>query len=224
MPLFGLEGDVGNLGLNGIARSHAPFVSGDTSSRTEADFYLTARRRLGFVADHWLFYGTCGYFGAETRVAVIDACFIAPPCGHSTMDAEDRSFRSGWTAGGGIEWNFNGSWTAKAEYLYYDLGSTTVSGLAGGVGPTFSWDINTHGNIARAAINYKLTGFGDWRGSQGRTSEAMPMSSFAPDRPGWGGSRRIVDIVGSSAFTSSYLTGCRTTSLLPIFKVWEPLF
>ena len=87
MPLFGLEGDVGNLGLNGIARSHAPFVSGGKSSRTEADFYLTARGRLGFVADHWLFYGTCGYFGAETRVAVIDACFIAPPCGHSTMDA-----------------------------------------------------------------------------------------------------------------------------------------
>ena len=28
VPLFGLEGDVGNLGLNEIARSHAPFVSG----------------------------------------------------------------------------------------------------------------------------------------------------------------------------------------------------
>ena len=23
---------------------------------TEADFYLTARGRLGFVADHWLFF------------------------------------------------------------------------------------------------------------------------------------------------------------------------
>ena len=84
--------DVGNLGLNGIARSRAPFVSGRTSSRTEADFYLTARGRLGFVAAHWLFYGTGGYFGAER-------------------------FRSGRTAGGGIEWNLSGSWTAKAEYL-----------------------------------------------------------------------------------------------------------
>jgi len=27
VPLFGLEGDVGNLGLNGIARSYTPFVS-----------------------------------------------------------------------------------------------------------------------------------------------------------------------------------------------------
>ena len=67
MLLFGLEGDVGNLRLNGSARSHAPFVSGNTSSRTEADFYLTARGRLGFVADHWLFYGTGGYFGPAVQ-------------------------------------------------------------------------------------------------------------------------------------------------------------
>jgi outer membrane immunogenic protein len=40
--LLGLEGDVGDLGLNGSANSNAPFVNGDLASRTEADFYLTA--------------------------------------------------------------------------------------------------------------------------------------------------------------------------------------
>jgi outer membrane immunogenic protein len=158
--LLGVEGDVGDLGLTGNAPTHAPLAAQDTSSRTEADFYLTARGRMGFVADNWLFYATGGYFGAQTRVSILDTCFVAPPCGRSTMNASDQSFRSGWTAGGGIEWDFSGPWSAKAEYLYYDLGSTTASGLAGGVGPVFSWDVDTHGNIVRAAINYRFTGFG----------------------------------------------------------------
>ena len=159
--LLGLEGDVGDLGLNGSAATHAPLVGGDTSSHTEADFYLTARGRIGIVADHWLLYATGGYFGAETRVGILDACSTVPPCGFSTMDARDQSFRSGWRAGGGIEWVLSGPWTAKAEYLYYDLGSKTVSGLAGGVvGPTYSWDLDTHGNIVRAGVNYRFSGFG----------------------------------------------------------------
>jgi outer membrane immunogenic protein len=155
--LLGLEGDVGNLGLFGRARTHAPFAGQDTYSHTDADFYLTARGRIGYVADSWLFYATGGYFGAETRVGILDACFVFPPCGRSTMDASDQSFRSGWTAGGGVEMILSGPWTAKAEYLYYDLGSTAVSGLAGGVGPSFSWDIDTHGNIARAGLSYRFT-------------------------------------------------------------------
>jgi outer membrane immunogenic protein len=157
--LLGLEGDVGQLGLTGNAATNSPFAGRDTSSRTEIDFYLTARGRIGYVADNWLFYGTGGYFGADTRVEIIDTCFVFPPCGRSTIDARDRSFRSGWTAGGGIEWMFSQAWTAKAEYLYYDLGATTASGLAAGVGPTFSWDLDTHGNIARAAVNYRFNWF-----------------------------------------------------------------
>jgi outer membrane immunogenic protein len=31
--------------------------------------------------------------------------------------------RVGWTAGGGVEWMFLPGWSAKAEYLHYDLGS-----------------------------------------------------------------------------------------------------
>lgn len=158
--LLGLEGDVGDLGLNGSAATRAPLVGGDTSSHTESDFYLTARGRIGIVADHWLLYGTGGYFGADTRVGILDACFTVPPCGFSTMDARNQSLRSGWTAGGGIEWVLSGPWTAKAEYLYYDLGSKTVSGLAGiVVGPTYSWNMDTHGNIVRAGVNYRFNGY-----------------------------------------------------------------
>jgi opacity protein-like surface antigen len=33
--------------------------------------------------------------------------------------------RSGWTLGGGVETALAGNWSAKLEYLYVDLGSTT---------------------------------------------------------------------------------------------------
>lgn len=158
--LFGIEGDVGNLGLTGSAPTNFPLVGFDTSTQTESEFYLTARGRLGFVVNDWLIYGTGGYFGADTRVSVIDTCTTNPPCGFSSIHASDSSFRSGWTAGGGVETLLAGAWTGKVEYLYYDLGSETVSGRAAGTGPLFSWNLDTHGNIVRAGVNYRFNGPG----------------------------------------------------------------
>jgi len=75
------------------------------------------------------------------------------------------------TAGAGVEWMFMPGWSAKVEYLYYDLGSVdyALSPLANFAGPTapgagvagalwaaaFS-QVHTHfnGNIVRAGVNY----------------------------------------------------------------------
>lgn len=93
--------------------------------------------------------------GANTRVSVLDTCDIRP-CGLSTIEATDQSFRSGWTAGGGVEYGFAGPWTVKVEYLHFDLGNKIVTGNAGGLGPAFSWDTKTTGNLVRAGINYRF--------------------------------------------------------------------
>ncbi len=44
--------------------------------------------------------------------------------------------RIGWTAGAGVEWLFATRWSAKVEYLYYDLGSVTFANapLVTGIG------------------------------------------------------------------------------------------
>ncbi|MGC1373111.1 MAG: outer membrane beta-barrel protein [Candidatus Sulfotelmatobacter sp.] len=76
--------------------------------------------------------------------------------------------RAGWTIGGGIEWSFAPNWSAKAEYLYYDLGSatynlgtlnTTSTGLSFtrlGVSSTADF----RGNIVRVGLNYRFNLFG----------------------------------------------------------------
>jgi outer membrane immunogenic protein len=73
-----------------------------------------------------------------------------------------HSLRTGWTAGGGIEYAFAGPWTAKFEGLVYDLGKssplvgpTLVTGpLVAGFarGNTFNWQ----GAIVRVGVNYKF--------------------------------------------------------------------
>jgi len=59
--------------------------------------------------------------------------------------------RTGWTAGGGLEWMFAPNWSAKVEYLYADLSS-------GGATGTFGWNYGYHFhpeiNIVRAGVNY----------------------------------------------------------------------
>jgi opacity protein-like surface antigen len=42
-------------------------------------------------------------------------------------DFSNDETRTGWVAGGGIEYMFNRNWTAKIEVLYADFGSSDVT-------------------------------------------------------------------------------------------------
>jgi outer membrane immunogenic protein len=53
--------------------------------------------------------------------------------------------RGGWTLGGGVETALIGNWSAKLEYLYVDLGTTTNSFLSPGGVTRFVETVNTHG-------------------------------------------------------------------------------
>ena len=134
--LAGVDG-----GSNAVTRVVALPGSGGTVN-------IASRRRCSMSDRFGGPFSKCG----RARIITLSAI--------STMDARNQSLRSGWTAGSGIEWVLSGPWTAKAEYLYYDLGSKTVSGLAGiVVGPTYSWNMDTHGNIVRAGVNYRFNGY-----------------------------------------------------------------
>ena len=78
------------------------------------------------------------------------------------MTTSFSGLKAGWTLGGGLEWNVARNWNAKAEYLYYDLGSETSTGLlvstvpAGIVRYITSSAVNANykGSIARVGLNY----------------------------------------------------------------------
>jgi outer membrane immunogenic protein len=155
--VYGLEGDLGNLGLaGGATTSYVPYGY-DTSTNTDAGFYLTLRGRLGFLVNGWMLYATGGYIGADTTVSVLESCnsFLCS----ANISASNESFRSGWTMGGGIEAGISEGWTAKLEYLYYDLGSATAYSSTSNSGGPNSWTIDTDGSLVRVGINYRFGNF-----------------------------------------------------------------
>ncbi len=133
----------------------------------------TVRGRLGVtVTPTLLVYGTGGlaYGGvnASMQNSQLWVTTGGPKAGYNSAilgGSSSGATRVGWTAGGGVEWMFLPNWSAKAEYLYYDLGNVTgafvsnyygVGGFAGnsGVQNATSYTARASGNIARLGVNY----------------------------------------------------------------------
>jgi outer membrane immunogenic protein len=126
----------------------------------------TVRGRIGYlVRPSLLVYGTGGlaYGGVSTGITNAQTYTDIP----GAMLVGRNSYSNtqvGWTAGGGIEWMFMQNWSAKAEYLYYDLGrgsSTAINNVfysSGFVRPQGLTQYSTHfnGNIVRLGVNYHM--------------------------------------------------------------------
>ena len=124
--LLGIEADVSGSDLKGTGLGVN--VNGiATSSWTEkVDAFGTARGRLGYVANNWLFYGTGGFaWSADTLTRTQLVTFpVSPVAGLVTANSATRT---GWAAGGGIEWGFARNWAARLEYLHLDLSDEAFS-------------------------------------------------------------------------------------------------
>ena len=81
----------------------------------------------------------------------------------SVATAQYDSTSTGWTAGGGIEWSPTGfpAWSVKVEYLYVDLGNTSVSGVSVGGNPVYGATYNspTRFHTVRAGLNWHFNPF-----------------------------------------------------------------
>lgn len=123
----------------------SPFVLGvetdfDFSGVSDGNYSLnylgTVRARAGWAFDRVLVYGTGGFAYGQGSLKAFGL----------SADAS----QTGWTLGAGAEYAFDRSWTARAEYLYVDLGSTTFQTFTGPVATGFD------ANILRAGVNYRF--------------------------------------------------------------------
>jgi len=167
--LAGLETDVQGLAVgvseaNWFAAAPPTYVQGLRSQHNLG----TARARAGWlVTPSFLAYGTAGLaFGEADLSAAWFSPSLAPKLngGGSAYGYQDMS--TGWTGGGGVEWMFLPKWSAKIEYLYYDLGTATTLPLQAvygskGLFSNASYQGRFNGDVVRAGVNYH---FG-WGGS-----------------------------------------------------------
>jgi outer membrane immunogenic protein len=162
--LIGVETDIqlSNYSSSAVATPAATggFVPFTTQVSQQSTWFGTLRGRLGWLATQTLLvYGTGGlaYGQTETDTTTVASGFNLGTCptNFTCATGTASSNRSGWAAGGGLEWMFAPHWTLRAEYLYLDLGTQSVT--AATIAPsafTFAASSTFHENIARAAINF----------------------------------------------------------------------
>lgn len=123
--VFGVEADLqaaditdsGSLTLSNPYKNQQWLLG----TKSTLDWFGTLRGRLGYAADSALIYATgglaYGHITDENSCKAIGDCFCAP--GQNWKRETDAT---GYVVGGGAEYKFNPSWSAKAEYQYLNLG------------------------------------------------------------------------------------------------------
>jgi outer membrane immunogenic protein len=184
----GFEADIQGLSgrATGTSVTTAPLVGAVPPTNANAtltaansvNWLGTVRGRIGIAAaPNFLIYGTGGlaYGGVNSSTGINQTILTIGGAGTNGTFPASGNFaetRVGWTVGAGGEWMFTGNWSAKLEYLHYDLGSanygTTVSNFAVAGGDILpgtllyalgqSSSTNFRGDIVRVGINYKFGG------------------------------------------------------------------
>ena len=165
--VFGAEADFGafRLAESTVATGLFPFTFlGNQYTLTEtmkANWLATVRGRLGIsVMQHVLLYATGGVAFSEFKFSSSygdNAIGFGFPGGSGFGGKSDT--RTGWTAGGGVEWLLDRNWSIKAEYLYVDLGSMNVlvpvSNTAA-FSQTMQVNADLTAQIARLGLNFRF--------------------------------------------------------------------
>jgi len=176
--LVGVEGEFGTLGIDRTMPDwfDAPLVG------TKADWYGTVRGRFGYVTGPSLLYVT----GGAAFVNITDT-FGGGGFATSLPAVANTTTKTGWVVGGGIETKLSRNWSATAEYLFIDAGSTTFASdpfSIPGIPTTF--DHSYH--VLKTGLNYKLDG--NWEG--------LPFfgAPLLPSNHQWGGFYAGVNVGG----------------------------
>jgi outer membrane immunogenic protein len=117
----------------------------------------TVRGRLGWSTGPTLFYATGGLaYGALKHDATIIPGPAGIALGGAQLSGSNNEWRAGWTVGAGVEHMFSPDWSLKAEYLYYDLGrsSLVLTTFAGTPNESGTISHRNDGHILRVGVNY----------------------------------------------------------------------
>jgi len=134
------------------------FVTTTQSNSTKINWLATARAKLGYTTDNWLFYASGGAAFGKVSVDIgVDCSVCGPP---AAFAGSTSAIKVGWAAGAGLDYRLGSNWTVGLEYLYFDLGSvdTTATRTLGIYNSTFTSTSKFSGSIARLNLNYKFNG------------------------------------------------------------------
>ncbi|MES2030664.1 MAG: outer membrane protein [Pseudomonadota bacterium] len=165
----GFEADFSYAKSASDAVFHAPQIGANpetiTSHTTELNWFGTARARLGYLATpDTLLFATGGLAYGQAKVTTGIVAEPTQPCARNVLCSTGTASETlvGWTIGGGLETKIASNWTAKIEYLHFNLG--TIGNTATTLTSNTFWrgtkmigvDSDITGNIVRIGVNYQL--------------------------------------------------------------------
>jgi outer membrane immunogenic protein len=156
--VVGLVTDLQDSGIKASATNTvtpAGFVTSNQSNSEKIDWFGTVRAKLGYAQNNWLFYGTGGL--AYGRVEASGNFFI--PLISTPFPGSSSATRTGWAAGGGLDYALTTNWIIGVEYLYVDLGHIAYTeSNPSSFAPVASLTISNRAaaQIARATLDYKF--------------------------------------------------------------------
>jgi high affinity Mn2+ porin len=92
-------------------------ATGTGTATEQLEYLATLRGRLGYDMGGWTPFLTGGIAWASTRFSRIDLTT-------GNEDANPSNVRAGYVLGGGVDYQLDPRWSARAEYLYTNLGMT----------------------------------------------------------------------------------------------------
>ena len=152
--VYGFETDISLTNLksdmNGGLVANFPIcdITATANTTGTVDWYGTARGRVGWTSGQFLFYGTGGLAYGKVN---LNSNFIDPDPGvDPSSNLQQSSIRTGWVAGGGIEYMLRPNVLLNLAYQYVDLGTANLAGSARSPGfgvLTISQSANDHAHF-----------------------------------------------------------------------------
>lgn len=145
--VVGIRNVIDGTTLSKDATYVGPTFSGTISAHV--NWYDALTGRVGYlVQPNLLLYGQGGGAWAQWDVSFNNAA--------GTQGGQFSGTKTGWTAGGGVEWMFEPHWSAFVEYNFLGFGtySNAVTTCIGATCGTFSGNANIQNVLV--GVNYKF--------------------------------------------------------------------
>jgi outer membrane immunogenic protein len=139
--------------ISGTQATPSPFIAGTTQQSTSAPhWYATATGKIGFARNDLLFYAKGG--AAWMHVDYTQDILVG---GVIAAEQIIIANRYGYTVGGGVEYAFNESLSARLEYDFLDFGTQTYTfnNLAP-VGGPLPVAVKSQTHMLTAGMNYRF--------------------------------------------------------------------
>ena len=143
--MLGVELDMSFPGAEDLAQWMSYRATGTGTANEQLEYLASLRGRLGYDIGAWTPFLTGGIAWASTRVSRTDLTT-------GNEDAQSSNVRLGYVLGAGVDRRLDSRWSARAEYLYTNLGLT---GFAFGSAPA-RYDSQYDLHRFRVGLNYKF--------------------------------------------------------------------